>query len=82
MKTATRPHCVLTGSSSGIGLALTQRLLVSGWRVSGLDVCDSQPREYYQHFLGDLTDMARLPQLCQDLLDEEITALVHCAGAM
>ena len=31
-------HAVVSGSSSGIGLAITQRLLADGWRVTGLDI--------------------------------------------
>jgi NAD(P)-dependent dehydrogenase (short-subunit alcohol dehydrogenase family) len=36
--TGSRPHAVIvTGGASGIGLATTQRLLASGWRVAAFD---------------------------------------------
>ena len=35
MKTTQQPVAIVTGASSGIGLGVTQALLVRGWRVVG-----------------------------------------------
>lgn len=75
-------HCVLTGAASGIGLALTQRLLAAGWQVTGVDIAPAavQDNPQYRHLVCDLSDPAALHALCADLDGCGPTALVHCAG--
>ncbi|WP_131285637.1 SDR family NAD(P)-dependent oxidoreductase, partial [Bordetella holmesii] len=51
---------VVTGSASGIGLALTRRLLGAGWRVHGLDrqAWPDEESIAYRHHRIDLTQTA------------------------
>lgn len=78
------PHCVITGSASGIGLALVKRLLASGWTVSGLDR-QAHPGEIDGAIDArrvDLTDLDAVRHTASDLKKRTITAFVHCAGVM
>ena len=76
---------LITGSSSGIGLALAQRLLAAGWRVTGLD---RQPAPPEVEAAGlrtiplDLLDAGALANALPDILAERPDAFVHCAGMM
>jgi 3-oxoacyl-[acyl-carrier protein] reductase len=74
-------HAVVTGTSSGIGRAIAQRLLDDGWRVTGFDRTPAS----FNH--------AKFDALTVDLIDEksrtgaldavsDVTALVHAAGIM
>ncbi|WP_321973960.1 SDR family oxidoreductase [Paratractidigestivibacter sp.] len=55
-------NILITGTSSGIGLAATEKFLAEGHRVWGLDVAPaSLEHPSYQHFICDVTDEASLP---------------------
>ncbi|MTW16450.1 SDR family oxidoreductase [Rhodoplanes serenus] len=84
MPPAATPHCIVTGSSSGIGLALTARLLAGGWRVTGLD---RQPHptgdaDGLRTALVDLLDETALEAALSTVSEDRPSAFVHCAGIM
>lgn len=77
---------LVTGSSSGIGKAVTDRLARNGWRVYGgsrrgysktVDV-----RSSWTPLFLDVTSDASVASATQSVLEREqhIDALVHCAG--
>ncbi|QIZ49948.1 SDR family NAD(P)-dependent oxidoreductase [Dickeya zeae] len=74
-------QAVITGSSSGIGAAITATLLAAGWKVIGLS---RQPGSHqhpnFRHCPLDITDT---PALCA-LLDSlpAVDAVIHAAGVM
>lgn len=77
-------HAWVTGSSSGIGQAVAQRLLDQGWRVSGLDI--AAPTLTHAAFTAhavDLTDAAAVDATARALLGAgPVRAWVHAAGLM
>lgn len=84
MADAQAPTCLVTGSASGIGRALTISLLRSGWKVVGLDLRRSDQTDAVG-FTGDEIDLTEFDVLRERLAGlpiSELTAIVHCAGIM
>lgn len=77
-----KPLALVTGSSSGIGLAIATALLDAGWRVLGLDLAPAtlQPREGFEGRRVDLGDAAAIDAALDGLPTPQ--AFVHAAGVL
>ncbi|MFM7516363.1 MAG: SDR family NAD(P)-dependent oxidoreductase, partial [Pirellula sp.] len=86
---------LVTGSSSGLGAACTQRLLEQGAHVIGLDRTAQPPWQStwagpdqwqlrYLHGLGDVTDETSVQSIVQRGIDRfgELSGVVCCAGIL
>lgn len=74
-------QAVVTGSSSGIGLAITQALLGAGWRVTGLDIAPATVvHDAFHAVTVDLIDGDAIRATTGKLSD--LDALVHAAGVL
>lgn len=74
-------HAVVTGSSSGIGRAIAESLLASGWRVSGLDV--APPAIAHAAFTPVEVDLSKGESVAAAAAAlQDADALVHAAGVL
>jgi short-subunit dehydrogenase len=74
---------VVTGASSGIGRAISERLLVLGYDVIGISRTIEDTLIGHQHFQAiqaDLSDINETRKLSALLLQEDIFILVNAAG--
>ena len=72
---------LLVGNSDGIGLAVTRRLLASGWEVTGVSRSDSSVSEaLYAHHVADVTSQ-EYPGLLSELAgDGDFDLCCYFAG--
>ncbi|HKI78093.1 MAG TPA: SDR family NAD(P)-dependent oxidoreductase [Ignavibacteriaceae bacterium] len=65
-------YAFITGTSSGIGLAIAEALLEKGWIVSGASRRDSPIKnENYNHINIDLSDISSFKDSLSDYLNEQ-----------
>ena len=79
-----RKHALVTGASSGIGLAVTLRLLEQGYEVTGISrrgQVDALQHENFRPEAIDLGDLDALQsRLAEILRQTDFGCLVHAAG--
>ena len=86
MKTSGNGMIVLTGASSGIGLAMTKALLKNGYFVTGISKTSGVETIDSENFKVEKLDLSKLDALPDKLeriiaeIDMPIRALVHSAG--
>lgn len=74
-------RAVITGTSSGIGRAVAERLLADGWQVTGLDRAPGTiTHAAFTPVAADLTDGQATERVATELGTPD--ALVHAAGVL
>ena len=76
-------QAVVTGASSGIGKAITSKLLALGYSVIGVSrsvQIDDFKEENFQAFTCNLSDTNAVIKLCEYLKKESISILINAAG--
>jgi len=78
-------RALLTGASSGIGLAIALRLLRDGYAVTGISrrgQVDALTGEHFHAISTDLSDLEAVEKTLDDLLRrQQFDCFIHAAGA-
>ena len=75
-----RGHALVTGASSGIGVAIASRLLRDGWYVTGLD--RTEPIINGPYFSPLMLDLSDADAVRCALCTLKVNDLVHAAGIL
>ena len=80
----TKPTCVITGISSGIGLKVAEIFSQKGADVLGISRRATSNAQCVKYFSADLTDSSQLEGVAKSILDttRKVDYLIHCAGVM
>lgn len=73
---------IVTGSGSGMGKCIAQRLHANGEKVLGISLYKPQYEPEFETVLADVRDIKTLYSISKKLLNngEEVSALINCAG--
>ena len=74
---------LITGASSGIGKAISLKILELGYKVTGISRNINEKSISHQNFKAlstDLSDEEQTLSLCEKLKKEDIFMLINCAG--
>ena len=71
---------LITGHTSGIGLALTNELISNGYSVFGISRGVTTVLPPSHQFQADLAQPAGIDLSCKFVLDKSVNQIVHCAG--
>lgn len=73
---------IVTGSGSGMGKCIAQRLHANGEKVLGISLYKPQYDPEFDTILADVRDIKSLHSISKDILEngEQVTALINCAG--
>ncbi len=84
MSDPSTPCAIVTGTSSGIGLAIALKLLSEGWHVHGLDVAPSKLHHaQFSELQVDLTQSDALESALDQIVTKQLPkVLVHAAGVL
>ena len=77
-------YVVVTGSSSGIGFAVSRIYSQAGFNVIGVSRSKPTGVDFTDYIQADLTDYAEVERLVSYIREryKKISVLVHCAGIM
>ena len=73
-------QALVTGASSGIGAAITARLLAEGWAVTAISRTPPTPAPMLSHLACDLADSGAVAAALEKL--GPVDAFVHAAGVL
>ena len=73
---------LVTGASSGIGKAISEKVLEMGFELIGVSrtINENTFKEKFTPIQTDLSDERQTLELCKQLKKEDISVLINCAG--